>query len=162
VAAGAPSVTPLPYSVERSRATTSIPGRWRSQCGRGAVRQEIDHTVPLQIHDNGAVIVSLALRPIVHANDAGRFGLIRQGQAANQPQHGGGARRHRQPRQQPRTRPTAQGHAGPALSLGQSMRAPGEGRHQARQAFSEGPAGAGCVAAIEAVYAQAQTDRAPK
>jgi len=73
-----------------------------------------------------------------------------------------GAGRHGQPGQQPCTRLAAQRGASPALCLGQPARAPGEGRHQLRYAFSEGLAGTCDVAAIEPPHAQADPDRTPK
>ena len=131
------------------------------QRGRGSVGQEIDHAALLQINDDRAVAASLALRPVIDPDDAGR-GLMRQGNSVEQAQHGVGADRHGQPGQQPRTRFAAQHSASPALSLDQPACALGEGRHQLRYAFSEGLAGTDCVTTVEPAHAQSDPNRTPK
>ena len=94
-ARGAPSAMPRAYSLDRSRATTWIPRRRRSQpANMAALRwQQVDHASPLQVHQNRTVGPAFADCPIVHAQDARRR-MTRQRQAAHQAQHGVATRRH--------------------------------------------------------------------
>jgi hypothetical protein len=87
-----------------------------------AVRQEVGDPPPLEVDQDGAVRPAFAPRPVVHAQHA-RRPPGGQRQAADEAQHGVGARRHAEMRQQFRPGLAAEGDADPALGLAEAARA---------------------------------------
>jgi hypothetical protein len=128
------------------------------QCCRTALRQQVNNTMPLQVNDNRAVAAPFALRPIINADNTGRW-LIRQRHCLDQPQDGIGTHWHGQTGEQACAGFAAQCQTRLPLRRRQPARASGKGHGQLRQALHKGLASAVGVAAIEAANPQMHRDR---
>ena len=76
----------------------------------GAVLEQIDRAVPVQIHHDGAIGVAFAFGPIVDADGTRRWGL-RRGETPHPAQEGIAAAGHPLAGQVPRPRSTPEGQA---------------------------------------------------
>ena len=116
---------------------------------RGAVREEVDDAMPIQIHQDNAVAAALPHRPVVDADVSGGL-RVRHRHGPDQAQHRGPARRHAQVRQEPRLGSAAADDADPPLRFGQPARPPGPRRNEIGRPLGEGASGAARVRAVEA------------
>ncbi len=110
-------------------------------CFRRPIRKEIDDAPAFEIADDGAVALTAAERPVVDADDAGRWmagGLSRPDEA----QQGVTAHRHGKPHRQARSGLTAEREPEMALNIAKPYRAPRLDARDGGQPLGEDPAGA--------------------
>jgi hypothetical protein len=123
--------------------------------GSLAVRKEIDNSVPLQIHDDGAVGAPSAPRPLVDADHTRRGGCGGGGRA-NHPQQGVRAERHREAPGQTGASLSSQRQAKMTLHIPEAPGPAGVGGSDRGHSFAEGAPLAGWIGAGEPPQAQAQ------
>ncbi len=113
--------------------------------------------MPFEVDQDGTVGPALAQRPVVDAHDM-RPASPRQRHALDRAQHGGGARRHGEMRQQSGGGLATKREAGSGMSLGEAAGALRLTAEQTREALGKGAARAARMAAGEAAHRQIQPD----
>ncbi len=93
---------------------------------RGAIREEVDHAVAIEVNHDRAVAAAFPHRPVVDADVDGRR-RVGHRHGPDEPQHGRAARWHAQVLQQTCTARAAAGDADPALRFTQPPRARARG-----------------------------------
>jgi hypothetical protein len=143
-AAAALVVAAWAYVEERSRLTTSTPG-WASSHAATvfvfAVGHEVDDVAPLQVHDDGAVALPLAPRPVVDPHDARRrprYVLELLDPAEQRVRAGGHGDEHGETGAGLAAQRIADGLVGPPEAVGR----PGVLRSETGEALGEDPTGA--------------------
>ncbi len=124
----------------------------RGQGLGAAVRQQVNYTPGLQVHEDGAVGAPALKGPIIYAQGR-RSGSSRQRSGAYQAQKRVGASGHRQIRQQASARFAAESNRHRALRRRQSAGASRVRCEQSRQTLGEGAAGTGHVATAKTTHA---------
>jgi hypothetical protein len=107
---------------------------------RGAIREQVHHVTPLQIHDHRAERHTFPPGPFIDAHnpERGQVGLS-AGARLDAPQDRGVAHRHTKPGQQPLGRSPTRAVAEHPHDSGQAGRSAGKRRCQVRQLLGENP-----------------------
>ncbi len=115
---------------------------------RGAVREEVEDAVSIQVHHDGAEAAALPHCPVVDADVCG-CRRVRHRHGPDHAQHGGAIRRHTQVRQEPCPGSAAAEDADATLRFGQPTRPPGPRRKEIGCRLGEGAPAAAGVRAVE-------------